>query len=409
MRKNKIFYGWWIVFGCHLIMAATSGIAMNSIPVAYEPIAKAYGFSMGEVSITTALIALAAMLSALVVGKLMQKMNVRLLTTIFGIIYVTGLTGYAFSITLTHFYIFSVLMGIGAAGTYLIPISVIITNWFEEERGLALAVAFAGTGTGGMAFGPLMNILIGTIGVNNTFLLYGMISAVLILPITLFLLRLNPSEMGLSAYGSSAGAVSVDTAATDGITLGEAFKTASFWLLALAVLLFSAATLGTQQHIPAYFTQSGYSAAFAAGIFAAVNGILMLGKLAVGAVADKFGTKISIYYIFAIGIVALLLMTSINVKAIAYIFAGFSGMAAAIMTIPLALWTAEIFGKKDYAMIYSIMNVFLTLGVAFGSPISGFIFDAQGSYLPAIYLWIVVLVVSMIFTLIAYRKKPQLS
>lgn len=408
MDKGRVFYGWWIVIGCTLIMAATCGIAMNSIPVAYKPIASTFGFKMGEVSMITSLMALSAMLAALVVGKLMSKINVRLLTTVCGLLYCVGLTSYAFCSNLVHFYAASVIIGIGAAGTYLIPISVIITNWFNEKRGLALAIAFAGTGVGGIIFGPLMNYMITIVGVSKTFLLVGAISAILILPVTLFLLRLTPVEMGLLPYGNQEELLNgAEELTTNGLTLGQASKTLSFWLLAIAIIFWSSATIGIQMHIPSYFTHIGYSAAFAAGIFAAVNGILMLGKLVIGLVADKFGTKTSIYYIFIIGLLAIFTLNFVNIKLVAYLFAGLAGLAAAIMTIPLALWTAEILGKKDFAMIYSLMNVCLTLGVACGPPITGFIFDANNSYLPSIYLWIGVLALSMVIALIAYGRRPQ--
>lgn len=407
MSNSRIFYGWWIIIGCTLIMAATCGIAMNSIPVAYRPIADTFGFKMGEVSMTTSLIALAALFSALAVGKLINKINIRILTTVFGVLYCLGLTGYSFCTTLTQFYIASIIIGVGAAGTYLIPISVIITNWFDEKRGLALAIAFAGTGVGGMVFGPLMNYMIGIVGVSNTFLLVGIISAVMILPVTLFLLRLTPGEMGLLPYGSSDTGDNKDSMETDGLTIGQAARTGSFWLLAAAIILWSAATIGIQMHIPSYFTYIGYSAAFGAGIFAAVNGILMLGKLAIGGVADKFGIRTSIYYIFIVGLLAMVSMIFANIQLIAYLFAGLAGVAAAIMTIPVALWTAEILGKKDFAMIYSVMNVCLTIGVACGPPITGYIFDVGNSYFPAIYLWMGVLAVSMLVALTAYRKRPQ--
>ncbi|NLT20630.1 MAG: MFS transporter [Syntrophomonadaceae bacterium] len=192
MSSNKLFYGWWTVLGCFLIMAATTGIVMNSVPNAYGPIATQYGFQIGEVSTTTALVALAAMFSALLVGRLMKSMNIRILTTVFGVLFVSGLIAYAFCTSLTQFYIASVIIGIGAAGTYLIPPTVILTNWFEEKRGLAIAITFTGSGVGGAVFGPLLAYLIGKVGISSSFLILGIIAAVLILPITLFLLRLTP-------------------------------------------------------------------------------------------------------------------------------------------------------------------------------------------------------------------------
>lgn len=419
MSNNKIFYGWWIVFGCFLIMAATTGIVMNSIPNAYGPIAAEYGFQIGEVSTTTALVALAAMFSALLVGKLIKTMNIRILTTIFGCLIIIGLLSYAFCTTLTQFYIASVVIGVGAAGTYLIPPSVIITNWFEEKRGLAIALAFTGAGIGGAVFGPTLTYLIGAVGVSKSFLVMGFISAILILPVTLFLLRLTPQERGLMPLGlkddklenpaQDAREEQHEGAADEqsGLTFAQALKTTSFWMLAFSILLFSAATLGVNMHIPNYFTTAGYSAAFASGIFAASNFILTFGKLALGSIIDRYGIQSSMFFIFVIGFLTMILIIpAANIKWLTYIFAVVSGFAAAIMTIPAALWTAAIMGKKDFALIYSVMNVFLTLGVALGSPVSGFILDAQGSYLPAIKLWMLVLAVSMVLALFSYRKRP---
>ncbi len=416
MNSNKVFYGWWIVLGCFLIMAATTGIVMNSIPNAYGPIAAQFGFQIGEVSTTTALVALAAMFTALIVGKLMNTINVRILTTFFSFFVIGGLIGYSFCTTLTQFYIASIIIGIGAAGTYLIPPSVILTNWFEEKRGLAIAITFTGAGIGGAVFGPLLVYLIGTIGVSKTFLVLGILSAILLLPITLFVLRLTPQEKGLLPFGSKNGNSESDASIEDnldeqkGLTLGQAAKTASFWMLAFSILLFAAATLGVNMHIPNYFTTAGYSAAFASGIFAASNFILTFGKLVLGSVIDRYGVRNSMFFIFTIGFLTMfLIIPSANIKWLTYIFAAVSGFAAAIMTIPAALWTAAIMGKKDFAIIYSVMNVFLTLGVALGSPISGYILDAQGSYLPAIKLWMAVLAVSMVLALLSYHKRPVLE
>ncbi|MGE5421898.1 MAG: MFS transporter [Ignavibacteriales bacterium] len=409
MDGKRMFYGWWVVIGCFFIMAATAGIAMNSFPVAYKPLADAYGFSMADISMTTSLMAVSAMLVALVIGKLMKSMSIRVLMTICGVIYSGGFLMFAWSKSLTDFYICSVLIGVGAAGTYLIPISVLITNWFEKQRGLALALAVTGGGVGGMVFGPLMSLMIIKYGLSETFLIFGIIAAVFILPATLFIVRLHPEEMGLTSYGSSNASVEESTISESGLTLGEAAKTLSFWLLCGVVFLNALSIMGVQQHIPSFFENIGYSATFAAGIFAAVNGILILGKLGFGVIQDKFGTKTSMLILYSTPIIANLLLFGAEAKIFAYLFAVFSGMSCVFMTLPIALWTAEIMGKKDFPIIFSIMNVFMTLGVAVGAPITGAIFDSQGSYLPAWTLYLGIYVISMIMALIAYSKRKSFS
>jgi len=408
MGGKRLFYGWWIVVGCFFVIAATAGIAMNSFPVSYKPLVDTFGFKMGDIAMTTALIALSAMFSAPFIGKLMKVVNLRWLMTIFGLIYAGGFTMFAYSRTLTHFYICSVLIGIGAAGTYLIPPSVIITNWFEEKRGLALAIAVSGGGVGGLAFGPLMSLMIARYGLSHTFLFFGIVAAVLILPVSLFIVRLRPEEMGLAPYGSH-GSIHNGAVEESGLSFREASKTASFWLLGLVFLLNGAAIMGVQQHIPAYFEYIGYTASYAAFIFALVNGILVAGKLAFGAMHDRWGTRLSMYFLYSTPIIALCLLFVAKIKLFALLFTVFSGFSAVFMTLPIALWTAEILGQKDFAVIYSVMNIFSTLGVALGSPLTGYIFDAGGSYLPAWHLYLMLTAVSFALALLAFANKKGRS
>ena len=69
---------------------------------------------------------------------------------------------YSQSTQLIHFYLLSIVLGIGSAGTHVIPVALLITNWFKEKRGVAIAIALAGSGIGGMLFNPVANYLITT-------------------------------------------------------------------------------------------------------------------------------------------------------------------------------------------------------------------------------------------------------
>lgn len=405
MKVNRLFYGWWIVGGCFLVIAATAGIAMNSFPVAYGPLADTFGFQMGDIAVTTSVMAVSAMLTSIFVGKLMETVNIRWLMTLSGFIYATGLVMFSRSTTLTHFYICSVLIGIGAAGTYLIPPSVMITNWFEEKRGLAMAIFATGGGIGGMVFGPLMSMMITRYGFSTTFLFFGILAAVMILPVSLFFVRLKPEDLGLAPYGSLGHDNGQTAVRENGPVIGQAARTASFWLLCLAFFLNGASIMGVQQHIPAYFEHIGYSVSYAAFIFALVNGLLVVGKLVFGALNDRFGTRTSMVFLYSMPALALVLLFAAKIKFFAWLFCLFSGFSAVFMTLPIALWTADILGKRDFAVTYSIMNVFSTLGVAVGVPLTGYIFDISGSYEPAWYLYLALCAVSFIMALLAFAKK----
>jgi hypothetical protein len=50
-----------------------------------------------------------------------------------------------------------VLLGIGITAATVIPASFVIANWFNARRGLAMGLATAGTGAGGMLMTLLAN------------------------------------------------------------------------------------------------------------------------------------------------------------------------------------------------------------------------------------------------------------
>ena len=398
--KPKAFYGWWIVAGCFLLTFTGIGFDINSIGVFLKPVTESLGFDRGEFSLYFTIAALSMMVAAPFMGKLLSKYNIRLVMGIATTLLSVSFFLYSQSTQLMHFYLLSILLGIGSAGTHVIPVALLITNWFKEKRGLAIAIALAGSGIGGMLFNPVANYLITTYSWQTAYMVLGCILAVTTIPVALFIVRLHPSEMGLKAYGDTTE--STETVADlKGFTMGEAIKTPGFWLLGLVLLLIGVMNMGVQQHVPAYLNDIGHSPAFAANIVALFMGVLVLGKIVLGSVFDRFGPRVGVIFIFTVFALAAFILTGSKVAAIAVIFGLVFGFANAIMTIPAPLLTAELFGQKNYGVIYGVMSIFYTLGSAIGMPLSGTIFDKTGSYLPAFYLYVGLALVTMLIALLS--------
>ena len=56
---------------------------------------------------------------------------------------------YALAQNVWHLYMTAVLVGIFSCGAVALPLSIIITNWFQKSRGTAISIALAGSGIGG--------------------------------------------------------------------------------------------------------------------------------------------------------------------------------------------------------------------------------------------------------------------
>lgn len=155
--QKKMFYGWWIVIGGFILNFIGIGIAFNALGIFFKPVVETFGFSRGAFSFYFTIAALAMTFAAPVVGKLIEKFDVRLVVGICTLILAVSFAAFSQCKTLTQFYILAVFVGIGHAGSHIIPVSTMINNWFREKRGLAMGIVYTATGVGGLIFNPLGN------------------------------------------------------------------------------------------------------------------------------------------------------------------------------------------------------------------------------------------------------------
>jgi MFS family permease len=404
LAKKESFYGWWIVFAGFMLMFSCVGIIVNCVSIFFKPVIESLGFSRAEFSLYFTFINLSMMVVAPFMGKILSKYNMRAVVTTCLIIGATAYMAYSRCTALMHFYILSIIVGAALAGLF-IPVSVMCTNWFVEKRGLAMGIAFTGSGIGGMLFNPLTNWLILNYGWQNAYVVLGIILLVTIIPISLFVIRATPAEKGQVAYGAGTDSTGQNTAqALSGMALKDATKTASFWLLGIGVLLIGLMNMGIQMHIPAFLTDKGYSSTFAANVVALFMGVLVIGKLVLGSIFDKFGSRIGMAYACTVFILAAFVLMGAKTATWVGLFAILFGLANAMATVAAPFITAEIFGAKNYGVIYGVINVFFTLGMSVGMPLSGAIFDARGSYIPAFTLYAVAAVVVAVLLIIAIGR-----
>ena len=128
------FYGWWIVAGCFLLTFTGIGIAINSIGVFLKPVTESLGFDRGEFSLYFTIAALSMALAAPFMGKLLSKYNIRVVMGIATTLLALSFFLYSQSTQLIHFYLLSIVLGIGSAGTHVIPVALLITNWFKRKK-----------------------------------------------------------------------------------------------------------------------------------------------------------------------------------------------------------------------------------------------------------------------------------
>ena len=93
-----------------------------------------------------------------------------------------------------HYYAVSVLVQVGTAIISAIGVPTLINAWFTENKGIAMGLAFAGSGIGNIFLQLLAGKWLRNHAISTSLLRFGLIAIAVALPLALFLLRLPRSK-----------------------------------------------------------------------------------------------------------------------------------------------------------------------------------------------------------------------
>jgi len=393
MTNRKLFYGWVVVAGCILI-------TMTMVPPIMALSGKYLLYVTTDLNISRSAFTLAnTVLQSLgiflspVVSKRLAEGNLRRIQILSVLGYCASYFSYSLATRPLHLYISAFALGIFYLNATLIPVSMVVTNWFSKHRGLAMSLAMAGIGVGGTVFSPLLTFLLENYGWRSAYRIMSLVILALALPAALFLIRKKPEDMGLHPLGADDGPVGGQKKAKPDTGLRISFEQARlrpfFWLLLAGMLTNGLINAGALGHFPPAIQES-HGAVIQATIISLYSSISIGGKLLLGWINDRFGVVVSTTYacvLFGLSFVFLLLpgQSAVPLYAMALVF----GLGNAIGTVTPPLITAQVFGKEQYSRAYGVANSFSQVGLSLGSLAVASVYDAAGSYHPAWFLLLV--------------------
>ena len=170
MKQTKYRYHWLIVIVCCGFSAATLGLISNSNGVFFKPMADSLGVGIGSITLFVTIANLVQAITCPLVAWLLNKWDIRVLCTSFILLTLLALTLIAFTPNLYILYVSAVLLGIGMTGFSVIPINVLLANWFKDKLGLVVGITFSFSGISGALFNPIFNNLIAAWSWRSTYL-----------------------------------------------------------------------------------------------------------------------------------------------------------------------------------------------------------------------------------------------
>ena len=394
MAENKIsnkkgfHYGWVIVFVGFLSMWFITCIFSSAAGMMVNPVTEEMGISRSAFTMASTACSIAGMIMSTSIGRVFRKFSVKKTMLVGSAIYAACYASYGLAPNIYVFYVIGFISGFAMIMSSMVAISTLLARWFDEKRGLAVALASTGSGVGGVVMNPLIGSLVTSMGWRKTYFVLGAMIAVVMIPAVLFLIRETPQEMGLEPYGKKETKDGAPMAEESGYTAAEARLTPMYWLWIPVVLIVSAVCNTIMQLTVAYATDMGFEYSVAAGIASVLTAGLAIWKLVMGQLYDSIGSRKAATLSLSVYTLVLILyaISSKEMAFIYYIGTALFGMGGSFATIAYSVVVQDVFGKKDFATIYGSINVFASIGGAIGSPVVAAVFDKLGTYKPA---WVV--------------------
>jgi len=393
-ERARVFYGWYIVGACFVIAFMLYGIGVNTFTVYVKPLEADLGWSRSAISMAITIAALAMGCVAPIVGRLLDRFGARTLMLAGAVAVGAAWALMSWTESLWFFYLVFLLVGVGQAAATLIPISMVIANWFTARRGLAMGIVMSGTGIGAMVMVPVSTWLVAEYGWRTTVLWMGSLMLLTAVPLNLLFVYTRPSDLGLHPDGDHGIDPSVALRPVPGLTLAAAARTRTFWMIALVMFTFGFVGLGIGVHMMAYLGDLGHPPDTASYIVSLISGVTVGGKLLVGVLADRFGVRAALAFTMLALLTGVALLLFAQQLPVAVAFAIVYGFAIGSPLVVNPALVSQYLGLAHFGTIFGVLTLLSTFGAALGPTVSGVVYDASKSYVPAYVAFMVMIVIA---------------
>ncbi|MBM4432838.1 MAG: MFS transporter [Chloroflexi bacterium] len=379
-KKRRFFYGYVVVAAGFVVMAIVWGTA-QTFGVFFKPMLSDFGWTRAAISGAASLsIALYAVVS-IVVGKLTERFSPRLLVSVCGAAMGIGYILMSQVNAIWQVYLaYGVLVGVGTGGSF-VPSATAIARWFVKRRGLMTGIFASGVGAGLVLMPPVANLTISIYDWRTSFIILGIVTLVATIVPAQFLRR-EPAEMGLKPYGEDE-VREESTAPIEEYAGGEATRTKQLWLLVISYVCFGFSQQAIMVHIVPHATDLGISTFVAANIMSVIGGLHAAGKIGIGGICDKIGSKSALIISFSIIVTSMFLLIFAKETWMFYLFAIIFGFAYGGIAALISPAVAELFGLRTHGPLLGIVTCAWGVGATLGPIMAGHIFDASRNYFQA--------------------------
>ena len=423
--RPKLFYGW-IVVAIAFVTMAVAITGRTAYSLLLPEIIGEFGWSTGVTSGAFAVGFIATTFIMAPTGMLMDRYGPRLVIPLAAVLVAVGFVlATALATPLELYLSLGVLVTTCSVGMSYIGHSMFLPNWFVRRRGLAIGIAFAGVGIGGVVMLPVLQLVIDDFGWRAACFAMAAAIAVIVIPLNVLFQRRSPADLGLEPDGDArAGSAAAGVAASrspdpvvDRVwaerrwTLSSAMRTARFWWVCVAFFGGLFVWYALQVHQTRFLIGAGFSTGEAALALGLVAFCGLIGQIALGGFSDRFGRELAWTLAmagFALAAACFIVLGRTPSTAALYGAVALQGLLGYGAASIYGAIPAELFAGRRFASIFAMATLGGNFGAAAGAWSLGAIYDRTGSYETGFAVCIVMSMMSIVAVWLAAPRRVRL-
>lgn len=422
-KKPRYFYGWNIVAASFMAQLAYAEHFSSMLGLFFRPLQNEFGWTRSALAGVQSVARVLEAMTAPLVGPLIDRYGPRVLMPIGAIIVTLAMLGITQIDAIWHFYALrGVTVAIGFTFMGALVTDVAINNWFIKKRGRAVGIARTGGNVSNIILTPVTVFVIAASGWRPMFVVFAVLTLVVVLVPSIALMRRRPEDMGLHPDGIEPEVAEAEeqteseTGTVDSKVIErqepvwsrrEVLTTATFWLLTASFAIDSMAFQGVNISLAPYIQDLGYEDAMVAAVITFRAVVMAVAVVVMGFLAEyaqKPIVRVIPFLVQALGAFLFLLAEDpvFLWLAVTVYGLGFSG----VLVTQEVVW-ANYFGRLSLGLVRSL-GYLAAFGFGAIGPIAmNAVFDITGSYRPAFTVIIFLFIAAAILMAIARPAEPK--
>ena len=403
--KNPNNYRWIILAVCFFTITFTNGLTLGGLVVFDRELLNYLSEVTGgeilrqELKLKDAITLWSTAVFAFIAGIIIDRVGVRSLMVSGMFLLSATFYFYAKSDSLADMYIIHIFQGIVLSVSGMVINVVLISKWFNDNRGLAIGVLLAGTSVGNGIF-PQINTYLLTIsdGDWRQVMMWLALIPLAYAPILFALIKEKPEDVEIKEDNEAKNDFKASSI-EGGFTLQETLMSSNFWFLSVMAFCTFYSILAMIGHVFLMLDGEGYSPQISATGVSIIFIGGFIGKVISGKLAEMIGRKIVLVGGVAMMLAgSLLIVSSIFYKNPLLIWIGLTlyGTGWGGLYTLIQLLVADLFGLIAIGKIMGVINIIDTIGGGLGPIITAVIYDSTQSYLLPFLVISALLVIALI-------------